>query len=131
MRPVRRIAYPFLSPIFIVGGIDALRNPEGKAKAAEAVTVPLAQRVPSLPQEAVTFVRLNGAVQVVAGSLLATGRLPRLASLALMASIVPTTFAGHRFWEEIDETSRAQQQIHFLKNLGLLGGLMVVATCDG
>ena len=39
-----------------------------------------------------------------------------------------TTAAGHRFWEETDDTTRAQQQIHFLKNLGLVGGLILAAV---
>ncbi|HWJ97145.1 MAG TPA: DoxX family protein, partial [Acidimicrobiales bacterium] len=74
-----------------------------------------------------TYVRINGAVQVGAGLLLAAGKAPRLASTALAASLVPTTLAGHRFWEfEGDE--RKAQQIHFLKNAGLLGGLILAAA---
>ena len=60
-------------------------------------------------------------VQVGAGGLLALGKFRRLASWALVASVIPTTYAGHRFWEEVDEETRAQQRVHFLKNLGLLG----------
>jgi hypothetical protein len=70
-------------------------------------------------------VKVNGAVQVGAGVLLATGKMPRVAALALIGSIVPTTYAGHRFWEETDDVRRKQQWIHFLKNLGLLGGLLL------
>ena len=57
--------------------------------------------------------------------LLAVGRFRRLAALALIGSIVPTTYAAHRFWEEDDEVVRAEQKVHFLKNLGLLGGLVL------
>ena len=113
--------------MFIAGGLDAIRHPEGKAKAAQAVTVPLSRRLPSLPDDPELLVRVNGAVQVGAGALLAVGRFRRLAALALIGSIIPTTYAGHRFWEEEDEAARAQQQIHFLKNLGLLGGLILAA----
>ena len=55
-------------------------------------------------------------------SMLATGKFPRLSSLALAASLVPTTLAGHRFWEESDPQVKAQQQIHFFKNVSMLGG---------
>ncbi len=113
--------------MFIAGGVDAIRHPEGKAKAAQAVTVPLSRRLPSLPDDPELLVRVNGAVQVGAGALLAVGRFRRLAALALIGSIIPTTYAGHRFWEEEDDAARAQQQIHFLKNLGLLGGLILAA----
>jgi putative oxidoreductase len=113
--------------MFIVGGLDAARNPEGKVKAAEAATKPLTDLIPVLPQDTETLVRMNGVVQVGAGVLLAIGKFRRLAALALIGSIIPTTYAGHRFWEETDEATRKQQQVHFLKNLGLLGGLILAA----
>jgi uncharacterized membrane protein YphA (DoxX/SURF4 family) len=71
-------------------------------------------------------VRINGAAQVVAGATLALGWFPRLSALVLAGSLVPTTVAGHRFWEEDDPKAKSQQTIHFLKNLGILGGLLMV-----
>ena len=67
-------------------------------------------------------------MQVGAGLMLALGRFPRLSSALLAGSLVPTTLAGHRFWEEQDEMKRAQQRIHFFKNLSMLGGLMLAAV---
>jgi putative oxidoreductase len=124
----RRIARPLLASMFISGGVDAIQSPEGKVKAAAAVTEPLKARFPALPDDTATLVRLNGMVQVGAGALLALGKFRRLASWALVASVIPTTYAGHRFWEEVDDDTRAQQRVHFLKNLGLLGGLILAAT---
>ena len=46
------------------------------------------------------LVRVNGAVQVGAGVFLAIGKFRRPAAFALIGSIIPTTYAGHRFWEE-------------------------------
>ena len=123
----RRFARPLLASIFVVGGWDALWNPAGKAKKAEAVTEPLAEKAGVNSLDTETFVRVNGAVQIGAGILLAVGKFRRLAALALIGSIVPTTYAGHRFWEESDPTTRSQQKIHFLKNVGLLGGLILAA----
>jgi putative oxidoreductase len=124
----RRIARPLLASIFIAGGIDALRNPSNKVKKAETVTGPLSEQVDFIPNDPEVLVRINGAVQVGAGVLLATGKFRRIASLALCGSIIPTTLAGHRFWEEEDEAARIQQQMHFLKNLALLGGLILAAV---
>ena len=59
----------------------------------------MVEAFPFLPKDPVTLVRLNGAVQVGAGALLAVGRVPRLAALALATTLVPTTLAAHRFWE--------------------------------
>ena len=123
-----RIARPLLASTFISGGVDAIQSPESKVKSAAAVTEPLKARFPFLPDDPATLVRLNGAVQVGAGGLLALGKFRRLASWALVASVIPTTYAEHRFWDEVDDGARAQQRVHFLKNLGLLGGLILAAT---
>lgn len=123
----RRIARPLLASIFVVGGWDAVMHPAGKARKAEAVSDPLRETVGIDRVDAETLVRVNGAVQVGAGVLLALGKFRRLAALALIGSIIPTTYAGHRFWEESDPVTRTQQKVHFLKNLGLLGGLILAA----
>ena len=94
---------------------------------AEDVAPKIAERLP-LPDETDQLVKINAVVQVAAGALLAIGRLPRLAAAALAASLVPTTLAAHRFWEQEDTGQRAQQQFHFLKNVGLLGGLILAAV---
>jgi len=129
MTLVRRLARPLLSSIFIAGGLDSLRNPGPKVPAAEDVAAPIAARIPGIPVgDTEQLIRINGAVQVGAGALLALGKLPRLSALALAATLVPTTAAGHRFWEETDPSARAMQQIHFLKNVSLLGGLLIAAV---
>ena len=68
---------------------------------------------------------------IPSGLLLAIGRVPRAASLALAASLVPTTLAGHRFWEATNDEEKKTQLIHFLKNAGILGGLLMSALDTG
>jgi len=130
MTLTRWIARPMLASVFINGGIDTLRNPEPRVGMAEPVTTKLAERLP-LPNDADKLVKINAGVQIGAGLLLSIGRLPRLAALALAGSIVPTTLAGHRFWEQDDAASKAQHQIQFMKNMGLLGGLLLAAVDTG
>ncbi len=127
MTMTRRIARPLLAAPFVSGGVETLRNPDPRVEKAETVAPQIAERLP-LPNETHQLVKINAVVQVAAGVLLSVGRVPRLAAGALAASLVPTTLAGHRFWEEEDATRRAQQQIHFLKNVGLLGGLILGAV---
>jgi putative oxidoreductase len=122
---LRAIARPLLASIFIVQGYDTFRHPEKVATRAEPVITPLAERFPAVPAKPEDAVRLNGAVQVAAGTMLALGRWPRLSALALAATLVPTTLAGHRFWEAEDDATKAQQRIHFLKNTSMLGGLLI------
>ncbi len=124
---VRRIARPLLASVFVVTGLDALRNPGART----TQTAHLLGQVPtpaSVPDDPDLLVRINGGVLVAGGALLATGRLPRLASAVLAASLVPTTAVEHAFWEEIDPERKAQSRNLFLKNVGLLGGLLIAAA---
>ncbi|RBY78372.1 hypothetical protein DQ238_12280 [Geodermatophilus sp. TF02-6] len=130
---VRRIARPLLASSFVYGGIDTLRNPQSRVPGAAPVVDQIArtadEQLPvQVPRDVEQWVRIDAGVKVAAGSLLALGKLPRLSALALSASIVPTTLAGHRFWEHDDPKERFGQVAHFLKNLGLLGGLLIAAV---
>jgi putative oxidoreductase len=127
----RLIARPMLASIFVVGAAAALKNTSAPADKADPVTarlVPLARKagIP-LPEDPETLVKLNAGVQIGAGLALATGRLPRLSAAVLAASLVPTTAAGHRFWEAEDPAMRTQQRLHFFKNVSLIGGLIIAA----
>lgn len=126
MSLVRRVARPMLAAMFVVGGLDQLKHPGAKAKAAGPV-LGQASRV-GLPDDPELLVRANGVAMVGGGALLATGHVPRIASAVLASTLVPTTLAAHPFWNETDPRVRAQQRIQFLKNLGLLGGLLLAAV---
>jgi putative oxidoreductase len=127
MDPLRFVAGAALGAVFISGGIDSLRSPAAKAKVAAPVTDKARQAVGALPDSDVTLVRINAGVQVAGGSLLALGKLPRLSALVLAGSLIPTTLAGHRFWEADTDEAKAQQQLHFTKNLAMFGGLLFAA----
>ena len=134
MTVTRLLARPMLATMFVAGGVNALKNVEAAAARAKPIidsVVPVAQKMaPSVPisNDPRTLVRVNAATQILAGLALATGRVPRLSSMVLAASLVPTTAAGHRFWEQSDPEDRANQRAHFVKNVSLLGGLMVAAV---
>jgi len=125
---LRGLARPLMASIFVLQGWESVRDPGRVAPAAEPIVRPIAERVPAVPDDPQQAVRLNGAVQVVAGTMLALGRFPRLSAFALAMSLVPTTLAGHRFWELDDKQERAHQRIHFLKNASMLGGLLLASA---
>lgn len=131
MRPVRTAARALLGAIFVASGARSLADPERVVATAKPVTdrlTPLLERAdPRLPTDTRTLVRLNGAVQLVGGLLLSNRRLSRPAAVALAASLVPTTVAGHPFWT-YDQPERRTHETQFLKNLGLLGGLLLAAA---
>ncbi|SDP93093.1 Uncharacterized membrane protein YphA, DoxX/SURF4 family [Actinopolyspora xinjiangensis] len=130
---IRRLARPLLASIFVWGGIGTFRDTEGHAQAAkpllERATSPVRDSLPEeIPTDPHTLVKIDGAVKIGAGVLLGLGKTPRLAALLLSGSLVPTTLAAHSFWEYEDPEQRAAQQTQFLKNLGLLGGLLMTAV---
>jgi uncharacterized membrane protein YphA (DoxX/SURF4 family) len=85
------------------------------------------RRAVPLPEDDELVVRANAAVQVLCGALLMAGRAPRLASLALAGSLIPTTLAGHSYWAIEDPDVRKIQRIQFHKNLAMIGGLLFSA----
>jgi putative oxidoreductase len=134
MTITRLLARPMLATIFVAGGVNALRNTEGHAAKAKKVTdkvVPAAQKaapqVP-IPTDPATLVRINAGAQILAAAALATGRAPRLSASVLAASLVPTTLAGHAFWNETDPQAKNAQRLQFYKNTSVLGGLLLAAV---
>lgn len=132
MTVIRLIARPLLASMFVVGGLDSIRNAKAKAEMAQPITdkiAPFAQKtIPQFPSDPTTLVRLNGGAQLLAGLALATGRAPRLSSSVLAASLVPTTLAAHSFWQETDPQTKKMQRIQFLKNVSMFGGMLLASV---
>ncbi|MBC2934035.1 DoxX family protein [Nocardioides sp. zg-1228] len=134
MTITRLLARPMLATIFVAGGINALRNTEGHAQRAKKVVdqvVPVVEQVAPgapIPTDPATLVRINAGAQIVAAAALATGRAPRLSATVLAASLVPTTLAGHAFWNETEPQAKNAQRLQFFKNTSVLGGLLLAAV---
>lgn len=130
----RLIARPLLASYFLANGALDLKDAPAVAREVAPVTDTIAPAVDSatpagvhVPQDAATWVRISGALQVGAAFALATGRMPRLSAAVLGATLVPSTAARHRFWEESDPAERKAQLVHFAKNASLAGGLMIAS----
>jgi uncharacterized membrane protein YphA (DoxX/SURF4 family) len=129
---IRRIARPMLSAAFIGRGIDALRSPKPAADAARPTLEGLS-KLPdpvgtNVPSNAEKVARVNAMVQIGGGLLLATGKLPRLASAALAFSVIPGSLGGHTFWSETDPQRKADERRAFLTDVSLIGGLIIAAV---
>ncbi len=127
---LRGLARTLLAGIFVFGGISAWKRSSKLAVPAAKVVEPVRDSIPGSPS-AEQLVKVNAGVQVVAGGLFALGIAPRVMAIVLGGSLVPTTLAGHRFWEMDDDADKAQHQIQFLKNVGLIGGLIFAALDTG
>ncbi len=109
------VAEVLLSLMFILGGISVLLVPGPRAAQIARLRFPL-------PQVAV---RVNALAMIVAGVLLALGLWAPIVAWVLVALLIPTTIFGHSFWLE-KGPMRQEQLAHVFKNLGLLGGLLLV-----
>ena len=126
LAPLRPAARIFTGSTYALLGFDALRAPGARVEQAGPVLAAVRKAVP-LPEDDELVVRANAAVQVLCGALLMAGRAPRLASLALAGSLIPTTLAGHSYWTIEDPDARKIQRIQFHKNLAMIGGLLFAA----
>jgi putative oxidoreductase len=127
MTLVRRVARPMLAALFVVQGLDALRHPGPLAERSSPLLDKIVPML-GLPDDKVMLVRANAVAQIAGGAMLASGFLPRVGAGLIASSLVPTTFAGHPFWKEQDPAKRKAQRIQFLKNTGLLGGVLLAVV---
>jgi uncharacterized membrane protein YphA (DoxX/SURF4 family) len=136
MTLLRAAARTMLASYFVATGIKALRNPDPLVPLAEPLAdkvVPLVKKYAPdevagyIPEDAKTLVRVNGAAQVLGGLALASGKGRRAGAWLLAGSLVPSTVAKHPFWSRTDRDEKAADRAHFLKNVSLLGGVLLAA----
>ncbi len=127
MSLLRLVARPLLAAPFIVRGVDALLHPMNRAER----TQPMADRLPPAagplgnPEH---LVRASGVVMVGAGALLATGTAPRVSAAVLAATSLPAIYTDRPFWTIEDPQQRRDQRALLLRELALVGGLLLAAA---
>ena len=106
-----------LALVFLLSGIGKLRGFDGTMAYISSVGLPLAGVLAALAL----------ALEIVAGVALILGYRTRWAALALAAFTLVAAFLFHNFWS-MPEQAQVLQQIMFLKNLAIAGGLLMVAA---
>jgi putative oxidoreductase len=118
---VKHLALLVYSGMFFVGGWQQAHEPGGRAERARTSGLPVSD----------TFVRASGWLMIAAAAALQLRPLRRFGAIALAGQLLPITYVGHRFWEMDDGPQRMQHQVHFLKNLSMIGSaLYIAATAD-
>ena len=105
----------FLALLFVVSGIGKITGYAGTAAVMASKGLPLVDIL--LP--------LTIAVELGGGLLLAVGWKARWAAAVLFLFLIPTTLIFHQFWG-IDPKLVQMQKIHFLKNVAIMGGMLMV-----
>ena len=124
-----------LPAVFIVSGWNKLLNIKGVVAALEPKNLPIpfeTQQYIGMPKlEALAY--LVAIVELFGGVMILIGWKARWAALALFIFSGLTIYYFHDFWSPaLDEAVRAAAQTDALKNLSIMGGLlMVVAIGSG
>ncbi len=101
--------------IFVESGFGKIMDFDGTAAYMAAKGMPM-----------VSLLLLGAIAAEIGGGLsLILGFRARLGALALFLFMIPTTLIFHKFWG-LEAAENAMQQIQFLKNLSVMGGLLVV-----
>jgi putative oxidoreductase len=104
-----------LALIFIIGGWNKIGGFEGTAAYIASKGLPL-------PQVGAAIAVI---VELLGGILLLVGFKARWAALAIFVFLIPTTFIFHPFWA-VPVEQVASQQGNFMKNLAIMGGMLMV-----
>jgi putative oxidoreductase len=104
-----------LAAIFVASGAGKLADPAGTAAYIASAGLPL----PILGAWAAIAVELLGGIALILGL-----RVRAVAALLAVFSLVTAVFFHAQFADQ-------NQMIHFLKNLGLAGGLLQVVAFGG
>jgi uncharacterized membrane protein YphA (DoxX/SURF4 family) len=113
---IKKLGHLLLGSVCIYGGFNVLKAPDHVAGVVEGMGLPYPRQLTIL----------NGAIMLVAGSMLSLNILPKLSALVLASTLPATTVVGHAFWKEKDPKARSAQIVHFYKNLSTLGGFLLV-----
>lgn len=105
----------FLAVVFLVSGFGKIGGFEGVMGAIASKGLPMAQ----------VFAVATIIIEVGAALMLVFGLKARWAAFLLAAFTAIVTFFFHNFWA-VPEAQKYMEQINFMKNLALIGGLMFV-----
>lgn len=98
-------------------------NAWGHFKHLESITgYAQSKGVPS-PRAAV-FV--SGVLLLLGGLGVVFGIAPEASLALLLIFLVPVTFKMHAFWKETDPNVKMMEQIQFMKNMALVGALLML-----
>ena len=61
------------------------------------------------------------------GMSVAIGYQTRIGAWLLVLYLVPVTFVMHRYWAIADDAAATTERAHFLKNISMLGGALLLA----
>ncbi|BCT76726.1 hypothetical protein SCMU_25680 [Sinomonas cyclohexanicum] len=127
MSAVRLIARPLLGSSFIVAGASKLKNADDTAEQLSPALRRAADALPVHVDEKL-LARAVGASQLGAGVLFALGKAPRLSASVLAITSALNAFVEWRSADISTPDGRGARRSGLLKNLSLLGGVLLASV---
>jgi putative oxidoreductase len=109
-----------LGGIFVLSGYGKLMGLSAFAASLEQKGVPFAS----------VMALIGAPVEFFGGLAIVLGIETRYAAALMVGFVIMATLISHRFWEYQD-AARQMQQTHFLKNVAIIGGLVVLFVQGG
>jgi putative oxidoreductase len=119
-----------LSILFVLSGVQKFMDVAGTAKMLEDKGIPIPDDIvpylKGVPKyEALAY--LAGGVEVIGGLMIMLGLKARWGAVLLLFFTAAATVLFHDFWN-MSGDAVAQNQVHALKNLSIMGGLLLVVA---
>ncbi|WP_062302705.1 DoxX family membrane protein [Demequina subtropica] len=125
---LRALARPLLASWFVYGGVQSYLEPEARAARVAPTVGPALEELGLEDVKTADLVKAHGIASIALASALALSRTPRTAALGLAGLAGVTTALSHPFWKEEDPAKRDEELEQFLKNLSLVGGVLLAST---
>jgi len=111
------VARIFLMALFVSTGWEKLTNFAATVGYMQTVKAPL----PAIAAAIAVFMEFFVGIAIIVGI------LTRLLALAFAVFTLGTALLGHRFWT-MDGEMRHENKINFLKNMSIIGGMLLLAV---
>ena len=105
-----------LGGYFIMSGYNHFKNLKMLSGYAQSKGVPMAS----------TAVWITGLMLLLGGLGIRLGVYVQLAILLLAVFLLVTTLQMHQYWKVADQGAKMGEQINFMKNMALLGALLML-----
>jgi putative oxidoreductase len=106
----------FFSLIFIMSGIQHFSG--------DSIAYAASQGVPI----ASVLVPISGVLAIIGGVCVFLGYHARFGSLLLLLFLLPVTFMMHDFWNLTNAQEAQNQMAHFMKNISMIGGALLISV---
>jgi putative oxidoreductase len=106
-----------IATIFLISGVAKLTDPGGTTSYMEAAGIPYAG----------TLAIVAGIAEIAGGLSILFGFLTRIGALGLFIFMILVNVMMHPFWS-FEGQERQMQMVQFVKNLAVMGGLLVLVA---